>query len=109
MIRRPPRSTLFPYTTLFRSLELAVQLVPDRGQDAVADEREADGVVVRRERSQSCEHDHGQRGKGEERRRVERVEERDRAEPAVAGRARDAIQHPLERPGLEQPQADLSV
>src|SRR3712207_7834152 len=25
MIRRPPRSTLFPYTTLFRSAELAVQ------------------------------------------------------------------------------------
>src|SRR5256885_10124230 len=24
MIRRPPRSTLFPYTTLFRSFELAV-------------------------------------------------------------------------------------
>src|SRR2546430_12778557 len=24
MIRRPPRSTLFPYTTLFRSLDLAV-------------------------------------------------------------------------------------
>src|SRR2546430_12400642 len=24
MIRRPPRSTLFPYTTLFRSLKLAV-------------------------------------------------------------------------------------
>src|SRR3989454_4504956 len=27
MIRRPPRSTLFPYTTLFRSLYIAVQLV----------------------------------------------------------------------------------
>src|SRR3712207_9382330 len=26
MIRRPPRSTLFPYTTLFRSAELAVGL-----------------------------------------------------------------------------------
>src|SRR3989442_11164008 len=26
MIRRPPRSTLFPYTTLFRSRELAVHL-----------------------------------------------------------------------------------
>src|SRR2546422_8555886 len=26
MIRRPPRSTLFPYTTLFRSLDLARQL-----------------------------------------------------------------------------------
>src|SRR3989454_2090869 len=25
MIRRPPRSTLFPYTTLFRSLDLAVE------------------------------------------------------------------------------------
>src|SRR3712207_1103642 len=35
MIRRPPRSTLFPYTTLFRSgsvdrtVEVARQLVPD--------------------------------------------------------------------------------
>src|SRR2546430_12369377 len=27
MIRRPPRSTLFPYTTLFRSLGVAAQLV----------------------------------------------------------------------------------
>src|SRR2546429_5239113 len=25
MIRRPPRSTLFPYTTLFRSKEVAIQ------------------------------------------------------------------------------------
>src|SRR5256886_10056146 len=25
MIRRPPRSTLFPYTTLFRSVDLALQ------------------------------------------------------------------------------------
>src|SRR2546429_9592594 len=32
MIRRPPRSTLFPYTTLFRSVEAATQnktLSPD--------------------------------------------------------------------------------
>src|SRR2546430_13383796 len=27
MIRRPPRSTLFPYTTLFRSVHIAVVLV----------------------------------------------------------------------------------
>src|SRR5258707_3398387 len=27
MIRRPPRSTLFPYTTLFRSPDLALSLV----------------------------------------------------------------------------------
>src|SRR2546426_7801748 len=33
MIRRPPRSTLFPYTTLFRSadeVEIRGQLAPDR-------------------------------------------------------------------------------
>src|SRR3712207_8871365 len=30
MIRRPPRSTLFPYTTLFRSLP-AVEIRPDSG------------------------------------------------------------------------------
>src|SRR2546422_5225100 len=44
MIRRPPRSTLFPYTTLFRSCrEVAPRLgrridrdrVSNRGQDAV--------------------------------------------------------------------------
>src|SRR2546430_12035717 len=35
MIRRPPRSTLFPYTTLFRSHEegqSTVSLAPDRGR-----------------------------------------------------------------------------
>src|SRR3712207_6885188 len=30
MIRRPPRSTLFPYTTLFRSDENAGQLIEDK-------------------------------------------------------------------------------
>src|SRR2546422_5420114 len=28
MIRRPPRSTLFPYTTLFRSLDVEVHIGP---------------------------------------------------------------------------------
>src|SRR5688572_30988881 len=37
MIRRPPRSTLFPYTTLFRSVRAAVA--------AALDEREVVGVV----------------------------------------------------------------
>src|SRR3712207_7504278 len=32
MIRRPPRSTLFPYTTLFRSFGDAIR---EQGQDAV--------------------------------------------------------------------------
>src|SRR5260370_17857322 len=37
MIRRPPRSTLFPYTTLFRSQELGLALLQaDRVDDALA-------------------------------------------------------------------------
>src|SRR5260370_27331062 len=30
MIRRPPRSTLFPYTTLFRSNDTATTCIPSR-------------------------------------------------------------------------------
>src|SRR3712207_7466776 len=30
MIRRPPRSTLVPYTTLFRSRRTVAELLPDR-------------------------------------------------------------------------------
>src|SRR2546425_5054451 len=30
MIRRPPRSTLFPYTTLFRSVNVAMKLISIR-------------------------------------------------------------------------------
>src|SRR5256885_15334739 len=57
MIRRPPRSTLFPYTTLFRSLPVPygprlprlpaeggfLVLSPRRGQHA--DTRETEGAV----------------------------------------------------------------
>src|SRR5256884_6757929 len=36
MIRRPPRSTLFPYTTLFRSLENAARASAVKQQAAAA-------------------------------------------------------------------------
>src|SRR3712207_8252456 len=42
MIRRPPRSTLFPYTTLFRSDHVHVQLVE---RLRVLAERVGDGVA----------------------------------------------------------------
>src|SRR3712207_8469814 len=38
MIRRPPRSTLFPYTTLFRSHDVAsliVRIIPSEGVNGV--------------------------------------------------------------------------
>src|SRR5260221_6383188 len=34
MIRRPPRSTLFPYTTLFRSLRIVDRPIPSRPRRA---------------------------------------------------------------------------
>src|SRR2546426_7552572 len=39
MIRRPPRSTLFPYTTLFRSLPLGSEELARDGRDVVRCER----------------------------------------------------------------------
>src|SRR5256885_12064592 len=54
MIRRPPRSTLFPYTTLFRSLRR--QQVRGRG----ALERDADGAGAARDQSGGhCPRDDG--------------------------------------------------
>src|SRR3712207_7635001 len=35
MIRRPPRSTLFPYTTLFRSARAVLGRIPDLFDDKV--------------------------------------------------------------------------
>src|SRR2546425_7186195 len=59
MIRRPPRSTLFPYTTLFRSVQLA-------GEEGPAHREDRPGVL-RRE---------GARGRGQSQERaVARSEE----------------------------------
>src|SRR3712207_3792651 len=46
MIRRPPRSTLFPYTTLFRSLLGAVDEPADDGIDLRLPARAAEDAVV---------------------------------------------------------------
>src|SRR5437879_13804126 len=50
MIRRPPRSTLFPYTTLFRSYVVSMQILLKQARDhllALARERGAgrDGLL----------------------------------------------------------------
>src|SRR3712207_7928665 len=49
MIRRPPRSTLFPYTTLFRSLVHPGQRIAhrDRVADVAADELGIGGKALR--------------------------------------------------------------
>src|SRR2546430_11274456 len=48
MIRRPPRSTLFPYTTLFRSAVLP--LVPPRGRTRRTRRRRRARALARRDR-----------------------------------------------------------
>src|SRR3712207_8100958 len=60
MIRRPPRSTLLPYTTLFRSGRLLIPEAPARfgepdrcgrkGQDAAAGDHAVDRLVEREPR-----------------------------------------------------------
>src|SRR3712207_7742229 len=47
MIRRPPRSTLFPYTTLFRSVDLG-GVLPDLAHLPVVVERAGRVAVVHR-------------------------------------------------------------
>src|SRR3712207_6895461 len=56
MIRRPPRSTLFPYTTLFRS-QHAVDRVGERGHD-LAQEGGAVQLGVRVVEGEVGEHAH---------------------------------------------------
>src|SRR3712207_6948837 len=46
MIRRPPRSTLFPYTTLFRSLQRLERPVHHRERDPLAAFLANDWAVV---------------------------------------------------------------
>src|SRR5256885_12533059 len=70
MIRRPPRSTLFPYTTLFRSRN-ARRAPGRRHRRARAD----DGRAASRPRVAS-----GGRARGVRRRRVESLRQRSRSE-----------------------------
>src|SRR2546430_6900283 len=50
MIRRPPRSTLFPYTTLFRSREGETFFIPPNVPHAPVRPPDTLGVVIERRR-----------------------------------------------------------
>src|SRR5690349_23654434 len=56
MIRRPPRSTLFPYTTLFRSLSIAKGFVEAHKGSLVAENRPEGGGRFSATRDRSEEH-----------------------------------------------------
>src|SRR2546429_4887468 len=64
MIRRPPRSTLFPYTTLFRSVRPNLRVksielrsyLSEAGSDNSLDKSYADGKVEIQQSARSEEH-----------------------------------------------------
>src|SRR2546430_5738268 len=62
MIRRPPRSTLFPYTTLFRSLESS-RLDLDRERPAGFRERGEFDVAVEVEEEPGIDRERAARGR----------------------------------------------
>src|SRR5256885_11972388 len=55
MIRRPPRSTLFPYTTLFRSFPIVLAAVAGRIRNSAAGDAPAHGGVRRRSEEHTSE------------------------------------------------------
>src|SRR3712207_8889045 len=74
MVRRPPRSTLFPYTTLFRSLHKAVEryggheIRHERGRRRLGSDggRWSPGSPAERRRSRPGYREPARRGRSEE-------------------------------------------
>src|SRR2546422_3696861 len=72
MIRRPPRSTLFPYTTLFRSLRRGPARMP--GEQAAEHGASGGAVAVGREVERDLAHHRGRQADRVGRERVNLVE-----------------------------------
>src|SRR2546430_10943207 len=112
MIRRPPRSTLFPYTTLFRSPEERKNLAPAQVAEPQVLERAAAARELAPEQRAVHEKEPRDRGRHRARRPRGRLEERqpeNRVLGDVAGLERDdlapeAARHQFRlRPGAVEP------
>src|SRR6266850_7766678 len=106
MIRRPPRSTLFPYTTLFRSRPDAAEGAQRHGARLLDDRRRGDPVRPRLQ-------DHRELAPARLERQEEDNAERDAGEPGVipieAGHvAAAAVRGPLKETSNEIPIAARS-
>src|SRR5256885_5975359 len=71
MIRRPPRSTLFPYTTLFRS---------QGGDEACGHQRSPVVNVATHQKNRNARADHLIRFRGEKRQSIDELLEANRSE-----------------------------
>src|SRR2546425_5642409 len=82
MIRRPPRSTLFPYTTLFRSINV------DAGQDQTGEEGDDEKI------------EHGSSGRAGQGRRQARDVHLEQRKVVVGGRIGRSEEHTSELQSL---------
>src|SRR2546422_8970267 len=89
MIRRPPRSTLFPYTTLFRSGQAAVALRGRAGCEGTSVELAGEGAVGLSGRE--AESGAAAGADGQRRGRDARVRRRGIHRPGIAGRRRVGV------------------
>src|SRR3712207_9500620 len=62
MIRRPPRSTLFPYTTLFRSDENVLSQTTTSGANVAGTQVNANGALAKARGESTTTQDSRQRG-----------------------------------------------
>src|SRR2546425_10168091 len=107
MIRRPPRSTLFPYTTLFRSRappELTVEEQEGHAAEVITVQvREDDGVDRERVHAEAAHRDERGGAAVQEHLRPGRLHVDARLEPPAAAegvaRAKEPDSHPHRHPG----------
>src|SRR2546422_945321 len=91
MIRRPPRSTLFPYTTLFRSLDSDDRPDPDGGLVRGPEMELMRGRRLELGSDHAADGGRGRRGgRGGRRGLVDHVPVRGRRDPAAGSRSRGA-------------------
>src|SRR3989454_12727654 len=95
MIRRPPRSTLFPYTTLFRSRHRRVVVAERGGQEQVP--VPCPRSAVRRDGEVELERDRGVR-RAQQRGRRRRRAPSERRRGAAAVRRKEALERELVLP-----------
>src|SRR5438270_6721459 len=75
MIRRPPRSTLFPYTTLFRSVDDLVEVERVVPREQVVDKRPVDDAEERVVHPEPADRRQGHRRRPREQRSEEHTSE----------------------------------
>src|SRR3989449_11321244 len=111
MIRRPPRSTLFPYTTLFRSLLRQQNRQPAalEGRDVLRERAHDHRREPLRRLVEQQEPGAGHQGPGDRQHLLLAAREAPAAPTGELPQLREEREDALERPGTARPLTDLQV